>query len=280
MTSQRQVKARKPDLLSCRRTISPGLKRGRSMRLGKRILGGLTLLISAVMLLACLAVGGGVWVVKEPVTAKATKVFARIEAALDIADQSLQHARTSLETAGKRLDSAKQDQQKRPRQPRVFERVLARKVLPKVAPNVSDAHEKLHTVAEAAFVVNSVLEDLGNFPLLSATGLDVDRLTELNNGLAGVPSAAWDLSRLFGESGPNTGSDAQLSRVEQAMKRMLDFIGEYELQLRQVRERTEEMKSRTLPWITPAAVVISVVSFWFALSQVSLLCHAWSWLKR
>jgi hypothetical protein len=40
------------------------------------------------------------------------------------------------------------------------------------------------------------------------------------------------------------------------------------------------MKSRTLPWITPAAVVISVVSFWFALSQVSLLCHAWSWLKR
>jgi hypothetical protein len=42
-------------------------------------------------------------------------------------------------------------------------------------------------------------------------------------------------------------------------------------QLAEVRPRAEALKSRTLPWITPAALII-----WIALSQVSVLSHAWS----
>jgi hypothetical protein len=258
------------------------------MKFCRRILAGLTLLVSTVMLLACIAVGIGVWIVKEPVTAKATKVFNRIEAALDIADHGLDHARTSLERAAERLDEVKQKQRKAAAEaaknrPRFDLRgSLARMVQQRIAPEVSNAHEDLHTVAEAAFVVNSVLEDLGNFPLLSATGLDVDHLTEMNNNLARVAPAAWELSRLLDTRSSNTESDegVQLSRVEQSVKSMLGVIGEYEVQARDVRERTEDLKSRTLPWITPAAIIISAVCFWLALSQISLLSHAWSWLRR
>jgi len=46
-------------------------------------------------------------------------------------------------------------------------------------------------------------------------------------------------------------------------------------QLAQVRQRAEALKSRALPWITPAALLI-----WIALSQVSVLFHAWSWWKH
>jgi hypothetical protein len=41
--------------------------------------------------------------------------------------------------------------------------------------------------------------------------------------------------------------------------------------------QTQVLKSRTLPWITPAAVVVSLVCLWIALSRVSVLAHARSW---
>ena len=253
------------------------------MKACKRILAGVVLLLSAAGLLLSLAGGIGVWIVKGPATAKATRVFERIEAALDIAGKGLDQSKTSLARAAERLDSAREEQRKLAQEPRpnsALRRVLARTVQQRVAPEIGNAHEKLHTVAEAAVVVNSVLEDVGNFPFLSVTGLDIDRLTEINDRLADVGPAAWELSRLLGE--PALGSDAadaQFSRIERALKTMRGLIVEYESRLTEVRQRTEELKSRTLPWITPASILISVACFWIALSQVSLLSHAWSWWK-
>src|SRR5262249_55591785 len=124
-------------------------------------------------------------------------------------------------------------------------------------------------------------EDVGNFPFLSATGLDSGQLTELNNRLAAVGPAAWELSRLLGDPEGDAGdAGTQFSRIDQALKAMQGLLAEYEPQLAQVRQRAEALKSKTLFWITPAAVLISAACFWIALSQVSVLCHAWSWWKR
>jgi hypothetical protein len=255
------------------------------MRVFKRILAGLTLLLSAAMLLLSLGGGVGVWVVKEPVTAKATRVFARVEAALDLADKGLEQVKTSLARAAQRLEGVRQEQRKIAQQPRRGSAVrsfLARTVQRRVAPEVANAHEKLHTVAEAAVVVNSVLEDVGNLPFLSVAGLDLSQLPELNSRLSAVEASAWELSRLFAESstGDADAASNQLSRIDRALKTMQGWITAFEPRLIEVRQRTEELKSRTLPWITPAAVLISAVCFWIALSQVSLLCHAWSWWRR
>src|SRR5262249_35253840 len=124
----------------------------------------------------------------------------------------------------------------------------------------------------------------GNFPLLSVAGLDVDRLTEMNNRLATVGPTAWELSRLFGEPQPDadatSGQLSQLSRLDQTLGTMQSLVADYQTQATQVRRRTEALQANLLRWITPAAVIVSVVCFWIALSQISLLCHAWSWWKR
>jgi hypothetical protein len=162
-------------------------------------------------------------------------------------------------------------------------RLLARTVQQRVAPELGDAHETLHTVAEAAVVVNSVLEDVGSIPLLSTSGLDLEGLTEINSRLADMGPAAWELSRLLGEPGPGPAPDAagaQLSRVERTLQTMRGLVGQYQTQVTQARQRTEELKARTLTWITPAAVLVSLVCFWIALSQVGLLSHARSWWRR
>jgi hypothetical protein len=256
------------------------------MSVCKRILAGLTFLVSLAMLVLSLAGGAGVWVVKEPVKAKATHVFERIEGALDIAEQNLGQVKASLARAAERLDSVREERRKlagNPPKLNSMRRFLAQTVQQRVAPEIGDANEKLHTVAEAAVVVNSVLEDVGNFPILSITGLDLGDLTEMNNRLAGVAPAAWELSRMLGESGSGTDADAdsnRLSGVEQTLKMIQGWIANFEPRLTQVRQRTDELKSRTLHWITPAADLISVVCFWIALSQIGLIYHARSWWRH
>src|SRR5262249_23068629 len=151
-------------------------------------------------------------------------------------------------------------------------RALARTVRKAVGPELGDAHKKLQTISEASVVVNSVLEDVGNLPFLSTTGLDVDRLATINKQLASVGPAAEELSRLLGEPEPDSDAASnQRSRVEQALTSLKGSLAEYGSRVTEVSQRTEELKSRTLPWITPAIVLVSVVCFWVALSQLSLL---------
>lgn len=252
------------------------------MNAARRVLAGIVLLVSLVMLLLSLAGAIGIWVVKQPATEKATKLFGRIDGALDKAEQSLGQAKTSLARAGERLGDVRAEQRalaQEPRKGNAVGRLIGRTVQRQVAPEIANAHEKLHTVAEAAVVVNAVLEDIGNIPLLSVAGLDTDRITDMNNRLADVGPAAWELSRLLGEPQPDADAAAQISRIEQSVNGLQGLVGEYESQVAQVRQRAADTKATVMAWVMPGTVLISVVCFWIALSQLCLLSRAWSGMK-
>jgi hypothetical protein len=180
------------------------------MRACKRILAALALLLGAAGLLLSLAVGVGVWVAKEPVTARAKHLSERVDAGLDLAEQKLDRARTSLASAAERLENVQEERRQLSRESRPgdFARMaVARTVQRTLAPELNHAQKDLHAVAEAAVVVNSVLEDVANVPFLSETGLDMDTLAEINGRVASVGPAAWELSRLLGEADPGRRPD-------------------------------------------------------------------------
>ena len=249
----------------------------------KRFLAGLALILGTAGLLLSLAGGVGVWIIKEPVTERMTRVFDRLEAALQVADQSLGQVKTSLANAAKRLEGVNDEQRKLAQQPKkdsALGRLLARTVQQKIAPEIGSAQNKLQTIAESAVVVNSVLQDLGNLPFLSTSGLDVGRLEKVKSLLSDVSPAAWELSRLLGDPEPEADAGAaQLSRVERALSTMQGLIDEYEPQLEQVRRRTEDLKSRALHGVSLAPIFISLVCLWIGLGQLSLLGHGLSWWK-
>jgi hypothetical protein len=251
------------------------------MNVCKRILGVLGLLIGAAGLLLSLAVGVGVWVVKGPATARATYLSERVDAALDKATQKLDRAQTSLTTAAEHLEKVKKEWSQRPRETRrgdVKSMAVARKLKKTVGPNLHEAHKNLQEVAEAAVVVNSVLEDVGNLPFLSETGLDPDQLEEINGRIARVGPAAWELSQLLGEADPEV--DDQTSRVEQLLARLRELVADYQDQVKQVRQRTTVLQTKVFAWITPAAIIVSSVCFWIALSQLCVMACAWSWIRQ
>jgi hypothetical protein len=247
----------------------------------KRILGALGLLLSVVGLLVSLAVGVGVWVIREPVTTRLTQIFGRVEGGLDLADRSLDYAQKSLARAATHLEEVRKEQKdlsQAPKKDSATWKLLSRKVQRKFGPELDEAHQKLQTLAEAVVVINSVLEDLGNFPDLAITGLDKGRLEEMNDRLAKVGPTAWELSQLLGEMAPGTETDDHFSRIEQALRTLREWIAEYQAKVEQVRQRTAEVKDRTLPRIIPAAILISLICLWLALSQLSIMGRAWSWL--
>lgn len=250
----------------------------------KRSLVVLLFLVSLAVLIASVAGGVGVWVAKEPVITKITGVHRRIGSALDLAEANLEQVKASLARAGERLDSAREEQRKIAQQPQqggALRRLLARQVQQRLVPELGNAHEKLHTVAEAAVVVNSILEDVGNIPFLSTSGLDLDSITEMNNSLANVGPTAWELSRLLGEADANSAeADAQLAQIERVLLSMKGMIATNEPRLVEIRQRVDEVKSKSLQWILPATILISALCFWIALSQVSMMFHACSWWKR
>jgi hypothetical protein len=225
-----------------------------------------------------------VWIIKEPGTARATEVFGRIETALDVAEQNLEQVKASLTRASEHLDSVRQEQKKRapePQRNKGVQRRLARTVQRKVGPELGNAQKKLSTVAEATVVINTVLEDMGKVPFVATSDLDVEQLTKLNSRLADLGREAWELSRLLGEPKPDSeAASHQMSLIDRILQVLPEVIAEFKQRLNQARQRTEELKSRTLPRITPAAILISVVCFWIALSQISLMSRAWSWWKH
>jgi hypothetical protein len=245
----------------------------------KRIVAVLVFMLALAMLLASATAGVGMLIVKTPLAEKAAYIYSRIETKLDIADEGLDHVQSSLSRAAERLDKVREEQRTLAQEPQkgdFAKRLIARTVQQQIAPDVQNAHEKLHAVAEAAVVVNSVLEDLGNFPLLSVAGINLDGLTDMNSDLSRVESSAWELLRLLGE--PGTAADAdtatRMSQVDQTVGTVQGHIAEYKLQVTEVRQRTTLLKSWTLPWITPTAIIVSVICFWIALSQISVLVHA------
>jgi hypothetical protein len=251
------------------------------MTVFKRLVAGLALLLGVVGLLLSLAAVVCVWVVKGPVTARATRVFERVDAGLKVVDTSIVEAQKSLARAADNLEAVKEERKQVPHDaPRGDPKRLA--VAGRVrtlAPDLSSAHEALHAVSDAAVVVNSVLEDVGNFPLLSESGLDTDELKDLKKRSNGVGSAAWELSGLL--EGPSKDDEAgdRVSRIEGGLTTMRRALGEYHARAMQARQRTDALRSRVLTWITPAAVIFSLVCLWVALSQISVLSHAWSWWK-
>jgi septal ring factor EnvC (AmiA/AmiB activator) len=254
------------------------------MKTCKRILAGLTMLLGVAGLLLSVTGGVGIWIVKEKATSKATKIFGRIEAALDLADKGLDHVEASLDKAEERLGSVKEEQKKLAQDPKKNGqrgRDMARAVQQKIAPDLDGARETFLTVAEAAVVVNSILEDARSLPFFSVSGLEGDGLKVISSRLSQVESTAWNLTRLLGEPEPDPDAAGdQLSQIEVALTTARRSIADYKTRVTQVRDRAEELKSRTLFWINLITVVVSLVCFWIALSQVSLLCHARSWWRH
>jgi hypothetical protein len=249
----------------------------------KRILGAVVAVLAALMLLASLGAAVAVWVVRPRLEAGASKLFARVDAALDVTRRGVGQVNDVLEKSEANLREFRERTPADPaggdrlRQPAL--RIAVSKLRSQYSPQ--ELHDNLTAAAEAIVVANTVLESAGESPLNPRADLDADRVRQMSARLTEAGKLTQELSAMVDDEGATaTGMRDQASRIEEALTTVHTTTKEYESQIDDIADRVARLKLRIQFWFTAGPVVATVVLLWFAVSQVSLLMHAVSWLRK
>jgi hypothetical protein len=254
----------------------------------RRGFGLLVVLVAVVFLAAALGGSIGVWFVREPLTARATRVFDRVEAGLDASERGLGLANASLRKAAESVEAVQNGQAQLGRdagQNRRALRLIASQIDRSLAPQVEDTRRRLLSVAEAAVAVESVLGDLNEFPSVSVSGPGAERVQQTQAKLTELAALAQQLSGMVKDRGAAEGTASarvgtSVVNIAEVLQAIQALAAEIEERVASARQEVARLQSRTLTAIERGTVVVSLVLLWIALAQVSLLAHAWSWVKR
>jgi hypothetical protein len=155
---------------------------------------------------------------------------------------------------------------------------VASKLKRKTAPQLGNVRETLLGVSTAAEVINSLLADVNELPLARVSSLDSERLRGITAKLSKVGATAQQLGDLIDNGQPKEG-EAAAERMRTHLEEVRASVGEFESRLDEIQERVTTLKSRFPHGIDVGAVAVSLVLLWLAVAQVSLLIHAWGWLR-
>jgi hypothetical protein len=246
----------------------------------KRIVGAICALLSTIVFLAF--VGGivGIWLVREPLTAKSDRILGRIEDTLRLVTHGLTDLGNALRKAEDNLHQYQKGAAKSDGNPQndAVLKLVAWQLKSQVAPDIGKARETLIGVSEASVVLNSLLDDVNECPTVQFDRLDPEQLHRVTHTLSRVTTSAQDLSRLL-EEGKMTDSQEAATRMEEGLQRVRDAVGGFDSRLTEIKTRVTDLKAQLPRRIDIGVVVLTAVFVWLALSQISLLMHGWAWLR-
>jgi hypothetical protein len=252
----------------------------------RRALALVSVLLSLVFFVACAAGIAGAWVVKKPLTERATRLFTRTEAILNETAENLQGARNVLKQAQQSLGTVQANSLKLgddPKQNSPIVQSIVQQVASNLAPKVGDVRQTLGSVTEAAVVANTVLDNLNEIPLVSVSHLDTDQLQATSDQLTTLAAKAQQLSALLPEKNAKDASAAAVNgpaaSMEDILRTLQSVADEYEPRVVELKDRVGEVRSHLVRWIDWGTIGLTLVLGWLALSQVSMLCHGWGWLR-
>jgi hypothetical protein len=256
------------------------------MGIVRRILAVVVLLVSAVVLLASLAGAAAAWPVRTRLNAEATRLANRLETLLGAVSRGADQADAVLVQAETRLGEFREAQAKADADPKesVALRLVATRLKSEYASQLGDVRENLDLAAQAAVVADSLLSNADAWPLDVGERVDAGRLREVGGRLGDAANLADELSAQL-ENTPEgkpvpPGVSERASRIAEALRAVRAAVQEFAARVAQVAAREAALKPRVFFWIDAGAGVAAAVLLWVALSQISLMAHAWGWLWK
>jgi hypothetical protein len=254
-------------------------------KLIRRVTGALLLLLGALGLALSLAGMVGCWLVRPPLTQKASQVCERSEKLLGITAESAGKIKATLEKARANLAHVRKESAAPPppdKLPAMLRATLRRKARD-LSPQIEQARQIAGNVVDFAAVLSPLLEGLNDLPFGPVGELDPEQVNDISKRVTALGGAAQKLDAMLGEL---PGQQASLDEVSEHAARMDEQLSEAAARVgaladraARARARVAEVHSQLPDWITGAAVVLTVVLFWIALGQLSLLVHGWSWCR-
>lgn len=255
--------------------------------MARKILSGLLIGLSAVLLVLSVMGVVAAWVYNEPLTQKATTQLEAIDTQMEQTQASMKIAETEIQRALRIVDAAQTALDKLSQQTatasNVFEGMkdtIDKQLLPgleKTRTQVVSAHTTLQSIQD-------VLNQINTNPLLSSIIPDslitssnslvqnlIDTTSSIDTQISGMETMAKQASTFVGDTGYLLGGD--LSETHDNMQTLLTNVQAYDAQITDWRSQVAYLQRSVPGWIDTASIVLTVFLLWFAFSQFGLILH-------
>jgi len=254
------------------------------MRVVKHLVGAVVVLLSVVGLVAALAAVVAVWVVRQKLDESSAKVLDRVENALDLTAKTTRRANEVLDRAEASLVEYRKsppEQADVDASRRLALGMAAGKIRQDYSSQMDEVRYNLSTLAEAAVVANSVLESAEGWAAESGANLDADRARALSDNLGNAAALSRELQGRLKDSptgGVSPEARQRASEIEAVLQKVRGYTQEFESRVAGLQAREAAVRPRLFFWLYGGALIATALLLWFAVAQVSLLVHGWSWL--
>jgi hypothetical protein len=243
----------------------------------------MVLLLSAVGIVCCMAGIVGIWMLHQTAYGKVEIITDRLDGGLrraSVANQNVQHAleqaRASVDKVSKESAALGGSDEKSRRATRALRSLVQKQV----KPDINDLGVRLATLSDAAVAVSSVLQSFQDLPPFQTGRIHPDKLEGWADQAEQLSATLRRLETVVGDGDKERrGSEvaAASSAVSVALQSCQAKVDQWQSELETAREEVRYVKSKIFGWLTPAAVVGTLLCAWVAAGQISLFAHAVRW---
>jgi hypothetical protein len=256
------------------------------MRWLRRLIGAITLLLSTIGIVGCLAGIIGVWRFCQYASEQVQKISAGLDVGLQRAAAATHNVRRAVGTA--RAEVAKVGKESADlagggEANRRASRTLRALLQQQVGPSIGDLGGRLATLSDAAVAVSALLQSVQELPLSRVGRLQPDQMERWTDQAQQLSGILRRLEAVVGEGDRETnGRDvaAATSEVDLILQKSQATVDDWHSELEAAREELSQVKAEVLGWLWPAAIAATLVVGWMAVGQISLFVHALQWGRR
>lgn len=247
----------------------------------RKILAGVLVGVSSIILLASLVGMVLAWVYNEPLTLEAETRLGELEAQLEQVQTDLRNAKEEVERALRIIQSAEDALASLTQQAGDAQELLEevnQTLDDELIPGLENTRTKLTEVRAILEDLRAALQQLNSLPFVNFEVPGDDIILNILNGvdsldveIENVQDLAQRASTFINDTSYLLGGDFETTK--QNLQDLLKVLEGYDLKLTGWLEQVQTLKDSAPKWIDNASLSLTFVLFWFAFSQLGLILH-------
>src|SRR6266545_1354414 len=249
----------------------------------KKVLTGLLIGISSLLLILSVLGIGLVWVYNEPLTQASTARLKEIDTELMQVQTSLQSAKMEVERALRIIESIEKSMSSLSNKTTDIQSFLEEinsTLDDKLIPGLKTTREKIVQVRGTVESIRSALENINALPFglnLPGDQMLSDILGEVDSmdkQVADVQDLAQRASTFMNDTSFAVGGD--FNETKQHLQDLLQVLNDYEQKVTSWRSQVQMLLVSVPRWIDNASIILTIFLLWFGFSQFGLMLHGLS----
>jgi hypothetical protein len=254
----------------------------------KRVLGIIVIVISVIVLVVSLGGVVGTWVVRADVARLVGDVVIQVDAALQSAEDGVSRVNSQLDQTRSNitaLNTTINTIGDKVEENNVILQAIDQIAGTSLAPAMDNLQKTAADLYDKVVAVNSKVETLSQIPPFRGEG---DILDKVSNVLTGVQEAMQNLAN-FSQALSDAKSSitqntvavltAPLNNLDNSLQNIQTAATGVQQTLNDIQTSLATFESTVIFWLNLAAVLITLLLLWIALSQYSLILHGWAMFK-